>query len=73
MKKKLTITIERDLIPQAKRLARERRVSLSSMIEAALREMTEGGKPSFAQRWRGSFEMAEREDVRYRSLAEKYG
>lgn len=72
MKTKLTVTVDRDLIPQAKRLARERGVSLSSIIEGALRELTGGAQPSFARRWRGTFEPAERADVRYQALTEKY-
>lgn len=38
MKTKLTVTVDRDLIPVAKQMAREGGVSLSSIIEGALRE-----------------------------------
>lgn len=41
MKKKLTITIDAELLPRAKRYARARGVSLSSFIERSLRELTE--------------------------------
>lgn len=41
MKTKLTITVDRDLVPGAKQMARERGVSLSSIIEGALRELTD--------------------------------
>ena len=40
MKSKLTITVDSDLIPAAKRYARSRGVSLSAVIEQALREAT---------------------------------
>lgn len=74
MKTKLTITIDRDLVPRAKRYARRRGVSLSSLIERALEEMTEGeGSVSFVDRWRGSMALSERDDERYRQLREKYG
>lgn len=72
MKKKLTITIDEDLIPRAKRYARRRRVSLSSLIEDALARMTDTPETSFVQRWRGSFEAVTEGDERYRALAEKY-
>lgn len=72
MKTKLTITVDRDVLPEAKRYARARGVSLSSLIEDALREMAQPGRPSFAGRWRGRFVPAERDDERYRALSEKY-
>lgn len=72
MKKKLTITVDEALVPRAKRYARRRGVSLSSLIEEALERMTEAGAPGFVERWRGSFESVEGSDDRYRGLAEKY-
>ena len=72
MKAKLTVTIDAELIPKAKRYARARGVSLSSVIEDALRELAVGEEASFADRWRGRFEPASREDDRFRALAEKY-
>ncbi|MFQ5704561.1 MAG: DUF6364 family protein [Gemmatimonadales bacterium] len=72
MKTKLTVTIDRDLIPRAKRYARSRGVSLSHLIETALRKFSAGESPSFASRWRGKFQTAEHDDARYRALAKKY-
>lgn len=72
MKTKLTITVDREVLPKAKRYARSRGVSLSSLIEGALREMADPDRPSFARKWRGRFVLAERDDERYRALAEKY-
>jgi post-segregation antitoxin (ccd killing protein) len=72
MKSKLTITVDSDLIPRAKRYARARGVSLSSLIEDALREMAAEEEPSFVDRWKGRFEPASHEDDRFRALAEKY-
>ena len=72
MKKKLTITVDEELLPRAKRHARSRGVSLSSLIEASLREIAAEDTPTFASRWRGRFEAAERDDERYRALARKY-
>ena len=72
MKQKLTITVEGELVPKAKRYARSRGVSLSSLIETELRGLVSGESASFASRWRGGFEPAEREDARYEALARKY-
>ena len=72
MKTKLTVTIDRDLVPQAKRYARARGLSLSQVIENALREMGAKDATSFSERWRGQFRPAARTDARYRALAGKY-
>ncbi|MXY24084.1 MAG: hypothetical protein F4Y45_06120 [Acidobacteria bacterium] len=72
MKKKLTITVDSELLPQAKQYARSRGVSLSSLVEASLREMAVTDAPSFASRWRGRFDAARRDDPRYDALASKY-
>lgn len=73
MKTKLTITVDRDVLPRAKRHARARGVSLSSLIEGALREMVEPVGPSFTEKWRGSLQLAKRDDDRFKALEEKYG
>ena len=73
MKQKLTITVDADLLPVAKRYARSRGVSLSSLVEQSLREVTGEYAPSFTSRWRGKFRAADREDdPRYNTLASKY-
>lgn len=73
MKTKLTLTVDEELVPRAKRYARERGVSLSSLVEGALRELTEPEeRASFVERWRGTLRLADRDDERYRALAEKY-
>ena len=72
MKQKLTITIDAELLPLAKRYAHAQGVSLSSLIEQALREVTGESTPSFTSRWRGQFRAAERDDPRYDALFQKY-
>lgn len=72
MKQKLTITVDAELLPIAKRYARSRGVSLSSLIEQSLREVAGQYAPSFSSRWRGKFRAAKRNDPRYDSLAKKY-
>lgn len=72
MKKKLTITVDAELLPRAKRYARSCGVSLSSIIERSLREVAGEETSSFASRWRGRFKAAGRGDGRYDALARKY-
>lgn len=72
MKTKVTLTIDADLVPRAKRYARARGVSLSSLVNDALEQMAGSTEPSFVDRWRGRFAPADRDDPRYTALAEKY-
>lgn len=73
MKQKLTITVDGELIPLAKRYARSRGVSLSALIEQSLREATGGDDLPFGTKWRGKFKLAERTgDPRYEYLVKKY-
>ena len=73
MKRKLTITVDAEIVPLAKRYARSRGVSLSSLVEQSLRELTKDAEPSFVEQWAGKFEPAERHgDPRYEYLARKY-
>jgi post-segregation antitoxin (ccd killing protein) len=73
MKAKLTVTIDEELIPKAKRYARKRGLSVSELIETSLRAVTEEPEgTTFSQRWRGKFQPAEREDERYQALAKRY-
>lgn len=72
MKQKLTITVDPEVLVAAKRHARSRGVSLSALIERALREETVVGEPSFSSRWRGQFQAARLDDPRYDALARKY-
>lgn len=76
MKQRLTITVDAEVAPVAKRYARSRGMSLSSLVEQALRELTaeEAEAPSFVEQWAGKFAPAERHgDPRYEYLARKYG
>ena len=72
MKTKLTITVDREVLPKAKQHARLRGVSLSRLVEENLRKIAAEGAPSFSQRWRGAFHPAGRGDERYKLLARKY-
>ena len=74
MKTKLTVSIDRDLVPRAKRSARRRGMSLSAVIEQALTRFTEEDSPSFSSKWRGRFRVREDTcgDARARQLAAKY-
>jgi hypothetical protein len=74
MKTKLTVSIDRDLVPRAKRSARRQGVSLSSVIEEALARFTAEESPSFSDKWRGRFRVRDdaSRDPRARELTAKY-
>lgn len=72
MKQKLTITVDAELVPAAKRYARSRGMSLSAVIEQSLREVAGEETQTFSQKWRGKFKAAEHGDARYEALAKKY-
>jgi hypothetical protein len=72
MKAKLTITVDEELIPEAKRFARSRGKSLSQLVEDGLRQAIAEREQSFAQRWRGRFRAAHGEDERFARLTKKY-
>ena len=75
MKKKLTITIDSEILFMSKRYAEGKGVSLSSLVEQSLREMTKDMEPTFSEKWRGKFKSmtyAEIESARYEFLARKY-
>lgn len=72
MKRKLTLSIDENLLPMAKRYAKSRGLSLSSVVEHQLRKVAGSDEQSFAGRWCGKFRPAEHDDVRYARLAAKY-
>lgn len=71
MKRKLTITIDEELIPKAREVARSEGVSLSQLVETSLRDAIVE-EDLLVERWRGKFELADRNDERYRALVKKY-
>lgn len=75
MKSKLTLTVDETLIPRAKRLARERRVSLSELVESQLAALCDEARSStstFVNRWSGKFELNSSDDSRAVRLRAKY-
>jgi hypothetical protein len=71
MKTKLTVTIDEELIPRAKRYARGKGMSLSSLIERDLMRDLASESP-FSQRWRGKLTPADKDEARYRRLIKKH-
>ncbi len=72
VKTKLTITVDDEVVPRAKRYARSQGTSLSGLIERKLREVSAPAGETFASRWRGRFRPTRRKDERFRQLAKKY-
>ncbi|MBA2435308.1 MAG: hypothetical protein H0V54_09575 [Chthoniobacterales bacterium] len=71
MKTKLTLTVDRDVVADAKKFAKRNGISLSEMVEGQFRKLKE---PSFAQKWYGKFEIPVPKpgDGRLKHLLEKY-
>ncbi len=72
MRVKLTVTIDERVVPAAKRYAQRQGLSLSRVIEQALRDISAEGTPTFSMRWRAQFKASRRKDARYTLLAKKY-
>jgi len=72
MKTKLTLTIEEDLIPKAKRYAESQNDSLSGLVEKALRDLTRTKEIPFSKQWAGKFKAARRASTRHKTLARRY-
>jgi Family of unknown function (DUF6364) len=72
MKIKLTLTIDEDLIPQAKRYAEARRDSLSSLVEKALQDLTQTQETPFLSVGAEKFKGSRRASTRYKALSQRY-
>ncbi len=71
MKEKLTLTVERSAIAEAKKYARRNGTSLSQIVEDQFRRL---GGESFTDRWYGKFRVprANPKDPRLTHLLRKY-
>lgn len=72
MKSKLNLTIDKDLIPLSKTFARKKGKSVSELVESLLREVITRESPSFAEKWRGRFQVVTKDDPRFEHLKERY-
>jgi hypothetical protein len=72
MKTKLTLTIEKDLIPRAKRFAQARGDFLSCLVEKAIHNVIQTDRTSFSTRWSGKFKASRRRSGRYKLLSRRY-
>lgn len=72
MKTKLNLTIDEELVPLTKEYAKKRGKSVSELVESLLREVVAADAPTFSEKWRGKFSVAEKADPRYRTLKERY-
>jgi hypothetical protein len=72
MKTKLTVTMDEELIPRAKRYAKEHNRSLSNLIEDSLRVLTQKPEQTFSEQWKGKFTVQRKDTERFKYLAKKY-
>lgn len=78
MKRKLTLTVDREITQRAKRHARRRGKSLSTLVEELLKretgeEAVNLSKTKFSERWRGKMELRTDKDMRSVALHKRYG
>ena len=71
VKEKLTLTVERDAIVEAKKFARKNGTSLSKLVERQFQQL---GQPSFVEKWYGKFKVPRENpnDPRLTYLLRKY-
>jgi hypothetical protein len=74
MKTKLTLSVDEALVRETKRYASRKGLSLSQVVESALRDLAGSvvSAGSFAGRWRGRFAPARKDSARYRHLRRQY-
>ena len=76
MKNRITLTLDPVISHRAKLLARQRGVSLSSMVERLLAKETsaESGQSAFSTRWKGRMRISDGgNEPRHMKLSRKYG
>lgn len=74
MKRKLTLSVEEELVQYGKQYAARQHKSLSQVVEDALRDLQRAGEPSFADKWAGKLVKRERPgDARMAYLEKRYG
>jgi hypothetical protein len=59
MKNRLTVTVDRDLIPKSNDYAKLHGTSLSEIIEETFKKLSGRKGSSFSGKWRGKFTAAE--------------
>lgn len=80
MKSRLSLTVDPQVTHRAKRVARVRNQSLSSMVEDLLRQAADsdrstdvGEAGTFSERWAGELNLERKDEPRFKGLTEKYG
>ncbi len=78
MKKRLTITLDAEVLAAARQHAHSRGMSLSSLVEEVLSKAVGEAEPSFMEYWRGRFQATHHakpellDDPRYNYLVRKH-
>ena len=80
MKKRVSLTIDQNVMHRAKQVARRRNTSVSQLVEDSLRYIAEPGSTdgkNFVERWRGKLKLKllprDPSDPRREYLWKKYG
>lgn len=71
MKTKLTLSIDKDLLPLVKKEAKKKGLSVSSIFEDSLRLFAKSAEGTFSERWMGKF-VEPKGDVRRSYLGKRF-
>lgn len=69
MKTKLTLTVKKHLIEQAKLAARSQRTSVSSLVETFLGNLALEDQDTFSEKWLGAFKQPPHQRERVSALS----
>ena len=72
MRTKLTLSVDKNLVPKSKLYARRIGKSVSQLVEELLKEKIAESETSFSKKWRGKFKLNEKDDSRYSKLNDRY-
>ncbi|RMF60244.1 MAG: hypothetical protein D6748_04590 [Calditrichaeota bacterium] len=72
MKTRINLTIDKEIVPLAKRYARKMGKSVSELVELLLREHIQMEEPTFSQKWLGKFTVEVKNERRFEKLSQRY-
>ncbi len=72
MKEKITLSIDKEIVPLVKQLARKLGQSVSELVESLLKEHIQQEEPSFSQKWLGKFTVEMKQEKRFEKLSKRY-
>lgn len=72
MKAKLTITMDEELIPKAKRYAKQHGYSLSHLLEKSIQSIVCRPEQRISEKWQGRLSITDKKTTRFENLSKRY-